>query len=73
MYEGLAAEYITRSEMWLRDNDPDGARRAIQHRDLELLSAAARGPRISPLRRLSALFARSGGSISLPRETASHA
>ncbi len=73
MYEGLAVEYLARSEMWLRDNDPDGARRAIQHRDLELLSAGDRGPRLSPLRRLSALFARNGGSISLPRQTASHA
>ena len=73
MYDGLVAEYITRSELSFRTSDPMRARRAIQRRELELMNARTRAPRINPLRRLSALFARAAGSASAARQTASHA
>ena len=71
MYEGLTAEYLARTEIMVRNSDPHRARRAIQRRELELLNAGSRGPRISPLRRLSALFARGGAAF--PRQTPSQA
>ena len=72
MYEGLTAEYLARTEIWVRDNDPGRARRAIQRRELELLSLGDGNPRLGLARRLSALFTR-GGSVRVPRQTPSHA